>query len=501
MTPANRGRLRSVPAAPRRAVGMIRVSKVGNRAEADLLSPTLQRTAIEDYAAARGMVVVEWVEAVDESGSHRRSPWWQRLDRVVEQIESGERDALLVWKFSRAARWRRAWAVAVDRIEVAGGILESASEQLDTRTSTGRLARGMLAELNAWEAEVKGEQWQEVHRNRRSRGLPHTSHPQAGYTYSREAGYVIEPGQAEWVRAAYERFAQGDTFRQITHWLNRSGHRTTRGGDWTPSNLARWMDRGFPAGWLHSDTVETTRGAHEPIVDEALWAAYRRKRETTRGQAPRTRAAVHPLAGLVHCGRCGGTMQRAGTTTGSGVKVRVFKCRSKVNGGECPGVQVIERVVHEQVRAWLADVAEDVDTRARVLAEQKAAAVTARQDAKRLAREVQRLDTALGRLTVQFAEGNVPPAAYAIARDDLSSKREALAAELAEAEDDRAAAGAHAPRVARSLLGSWDVLLDRDPGGLRDVLRALVGRVEVHPADQGKRRSEVRIVPRWELRD
>lgn len=103
-------RLAAVPDAPRRAIALIRVSKA--RGRDDLISPQLQRTAIADYASRSGIDVVEWVEALDESASRSRSPWWRRL-------------------------------------EVAGGTLESATEGLDTTTSTGRLARGMLAELTA----------------------------------------------------------------------------------------------------------------------------------------------------------------------------------------------------------------------------------------------------------------------------------------------------------------------------------------------------------------
>ena len=492
-------RKRRDPNLPLRAVGLIRVSKVGGRGD-DLLSPDLQRTSITEYADRRGMEVTRWVEALDESGSQSRSPWWARLDEAVGWVEDGQVDAILVWRYSRAARHRRRWAVALDRVEVAGGLLESASEQLDTTTSTGRLGRGMLAELAAWEAEVKGEQWQEVHKNRRSRGLPHTSHPQLGYTVSRATGYVVDEEAAVWVRAAYERFVQGDTFRQITHWLNRSGHRTTRGGEWAPSNVARWMDHGFPAGWLWSETYGLTRGAHDPIVDGDLWAAYLRKREGTRGRAPRERAAVHPLAGLVRCGRCTGTMQRAGTTTGAGEKVRVFRCRTNVNGGDCPGVQVNEQVVHEAVKAWLDDVASGVDAQANALAEQKVKVATARKDARRLLREVEALDKALANLAVAKAKGEVRGRAFELARGDLQRQRDNAALEMWRAEEDRAAASRPAPRVARSLLGSWDVLRLSDPQGLRDVLAALVGRVEVHPAELGKRRSRVEVVPRWEVR-
>ena len=43
-------------------------------------------------------------------------------------IEHGQADAIVVWRWSRVSRNRLDWAVAVDRVEAAGGALESATE-------------------------------------------------------------------------------------------------------------------------------------------------------------------------------------------------------------------------------------------------------------------------------------------------------------------------------------------------------------------------------------
>ncbi len=106
----------------------------------------------------RSIDVVEWVEALDESAGRARSPWWRRLEAAVTAVEAGVRDVVLVRKVFRAARHRRNWGVAGDRIKLAGGTLKLATEELDTTTSTGRLGRGMLARLSVWESEAKGQQ-------------------------------------------------------------------------------------------------------------------------------------------------------------------------------------------------------------------------------------------------------------------------------------------------------------------------------------------------------
>lgn len=113
-----------------------------------------------------------------------------------------------------------------------------------------------------------------------------------------------------------------------------------------------------------------------------------------------------------------------------------------------------------------------------------------------MTREVERLDEALARLAVQSAL--LPNHAYAMARDELLGQREDAAERLLTAQNDAAALARPAPVLARSVLASWDELVEDDPQGLRDVLAALISRVEI-VRREGKW-ARVRVVPRWEVR-
>jgi hypothetical protein len=154
--------------------------------------------------------------------------------------------------------------------------------------------------------------------------------------------------------------------------------------------------------------------------------------------------------------------------------------------------------VHAAVKEWLATVAGDLDRRAGAVAEQKARAGRVRVDAGKASREVDRLDQAIAGLAVQAAQGLLPASAHALAVDDLLRQRAAAETRLRDAENDAAFLSAPAPATARTILGSWDELVEVDPKGLRDVLAALIARVEIHPAPEGERHTLVRVVPRWE---
>lgn len=485
-------RLRTVSDAPRRGIALIRVSKVAGRGE-DLLSPTLQRTAISDHAARHGIDIIEWVEALDESASAARSPWWRRLDDAVTKVESGQLEVVVVWKFSRAARHRRRWAVAIDRIEVAGGSLESATEDLDARTSAGRLGRGVLAEVAAFEADVKSEQWRETHADRIRRGLPAHGGPRWGYVYDRATGYRPDEKLGPVLADLYRRYTAGESAGNLCRWLNQYGLRTTRGNRWEPRVLLGWLDRGFGAGLLFLEQEKRyVPGVQEPVVTEAEWKAYLVQRASQRQTPSGSKQAKYPLSGLVRCGCCGDPMYLGPYGRGGVLRYRCKRLARRwyeVGVEPCPGRGSVRRdVVEPKVLEWLAALVADIDEAAKLAKASEVRRLVAEQDTARLHREITALDKALARLTVSHATGLVPDKAYADARDEMEAVKAPLVAQLEMAEY---AVTRPAPDfdVYRGLLVEWDTI---PVARRRQLLGELVAFVEVVPG----RVPRVRVVPR-----
>jgi DNA invertase Pin-like site-specific DNA recombinase len=59
-----------------RAVGYIRVSRVGGREGDSFISPQLQREQIEAVARREGLEVAEVIEELDASGGDASRPGW-----------------------------------------------------------------------------------------------------------------------------------------------------------------------------------------------------------------------------------------------------------------------------------------------------------------------------------------------------------------------------------------------------------------------------------------
>ena len=453
-----------------------------------MISPELQRTAIEDHCTRRGYRIVEWVEGIDESGSRRGSAWWARLNSAVGMVEQGAADVLVVWRFSRAARQRLRWAVAIDRVEVAGGLLESATEPLDTSTASGRLARGMLAEFAAYEAETIGNTWRETHARRTKAGLPANGKPRFGYTVV-EGMHRPDPDTGPVLAELYRRYVGGETLWSLAAWLNRERIRTVAGysskgpGDWSINSLRGMLDRGFGAGLIvvHG---EHQPGAHEPVIDAGTWDAYLAARALRR-PLRRVERSPYVLSGLVWCG-CGSKM--GGGRYGKN-RLAGFRCIDATRPGAPthPAAYVPMVSVEASVRTWLAELAAEVNADADAAVAHRAKVTRRRHDAKLLERELVDVDKALTQMMVDAARqrGVMPPAVLDAARDELLAQRAALEDRLRSA---RAEAGSGQPaRLAADLLAHWDVY---DVEHRRAGLRELISRVTV----TGR---TVQVSPRW----
>lgn len=485
--------LRSVSAAPLRAVGYIRVSKE----RADMISPELQETAIRDHCARHGYVLVGLLTDLDLTGR-----FWKRrqVEQGVKMIEDDEAEVLVVWKISRVARNRLDWNIAVDRVESVGGRLESATEPVDATTSTGRFTRGMLAELAAFESEVKGEQWKEAQARRRGLGLPHSGGYRPGYTYA-DKRYEPDPAVAPFVAAAYERFVAGMGTLKLAEWMRAVGIPCrVADAQWTYRGAQRMLDSGWAAGLLHvhdpacgcanksgaCDRRVHIRGAHEPIISDKLWKAYLAERARRTTTPRRLLSPSTPLSGLVRCAACGYGMRLKNGPRGGG---RLYACTHR--GCARPTTVVVSRA-EAAARGWLDEYARDVEAQADLSASRRTAQVVAKAAVTRLARTVNQLETELGKLTREYTRGVIPEGAYSTARDELLAEITAAQGALAET-SAQVGLRRPSPRAVADMLADWELYDVADRNRIcRDLLRVVAGR--------GAYRSVLEVVPSWEWR-
>lgn len=470
-------KLRAVTDA-RRAVLYLRQST--HREES--ISLELQEHEGRAYCERRGYDVVA-VEA--DPGISGRT--WNRpaVQRVMEMIERGDADVIVLWKWSRLSRRRLDWAVAADKVETAGGRIESATEPLDTTTSAGRLARGMLTEFAAFESERIGDGWREAHARRIRNGLPANGKPRFGYTYSRETGFTPDPATGPVLANLYRRYIAGESIYSLVKMLHEQGIRPVSGygptsdGLWTDRTLRRVLDSGFGAGFITAGG-EQHPGRHEPVITDLEWTAFRDARQRRRRNG-RVERSEYLLSGLVRCA-CGSPMN-AGQYGER--RERKYRCRDAHSKRTHAGGYITAAFVEEEVRVWLAEYAEELNAIARAAGTRPRPTRVLDPTAALRAR-IDRADARIDKLGLQAIETDMPADSYNRLLAALTAEK--AAAQLAlDAMEVRVATPALA--IAPNLLANWT----RYPiPQRRELLRRLIRYIEVTP---GRPRGTVKVFP------
>lgn len=449
------------------------------------ISLELQEAACRRHCEERGYQVI-MVEA--DPGISGRTFKRPAVQRVMDAVESGSADVVVLWKWSRLSRSRRDWAIAADRVDVAGGRIESATEDIDVSTSHGRLARGMMVEFAAFESERIGDQWREAHERRVAMGLPANGKPRFGYRVV-DGLFEPDPETGPVLAETYRRYIAGESVYSLVKSLNDRGYTTVEGykgsgGAWSERSLRRVLDSGFGAGLITANGRKLP-GAHQALITDEEWADYqaaRRRRSTMRG----AERSVYLLSGLVRCA-CGSPMNAGQFGHNHTPK---FRCRDAVSKRAHDGGYVTMSVLEDEVVCWMQDIVEDLTTAANSnLAIARTRSSTA-ATMERLNAKLTTTEKALTKLTVDYAAGRVPDVAYHAAQNELMATRETILEQIRDAESQDRIMPASLDSV-RTLLDAWDLM----PVALRrEALRGLIRYIRVKPRYP---RSKVTIIPTW----
>jgi DNA invertase Pin-like site-specific DNA recombinase len=506
------------------AIGYIRVSL----AREEMISPELQETSINLWAKINRRKIVKWVVDLDATGRNFK----RKIMRAISYIEDGTAKEIAVWKYSRFGRNRHGNAINLERVERAGGQLESATEQVDARTAVGRFQRGILFEVAAFESDRAGEQWKETHSHRRSQGLPAMGRPRFGYEWHQrklfnpdgsvvlqEERYEPHPVEGPIAAGLYERYNDGESFRSLAFWLNTNGFETVRGEKWSGKAVRRYLDSGFPAGYLrlHSgcpdsechgncrnyQLVKHPEKHHPVLVSEETWKRYLKRRAEYRSVAPRAHVASYPFTGLVRCGVCEGGTKRITYPSGD----IQYGCILRHDRGTtaCPGTRLKERSIKDGILTFLQEIVAAAAEESAEAEQGRIAAVS--QGAAADERRREQLQTQVGRLERAISKHMK---AYALNDADdqdgflekeyretlrqLGEEKAGIMASLEEAAtreretEDLTSGQAEGVRVAVGLIAEWPTL---PPARINFLLRQAIKSVTLRP------HGSLNIYPAW----
>ena len=254
-----------------------------------------QREACEAYVASQrseGWATIR--DRYDDGGFSGGTLERPALKRLVEDIEVGLIDVIVVYKFDRLSRSLMDFAKLVEVFDRNSVTFVSVTQSFNTTTSMGRLTLNILLSFAQFEREVIGERIRDKFAASRKRGMWMGGCVPIGYDV-KDRKLVVNEAEAQTVRMIFERFAalgSASTLAralQVERVLNKRGKQVDKGFIYKLINNRVYLGEAVHKGTSYP-------GEHEAIINHDLWdAVHAILRESPRSRGAKNRVGSDAL--------------------------------------------------------------------------------------------------------------------------------------------------------------------------------------------------------------
>ncbi|MEO0881400.1 MAG: recombinase family protein [Pseudomonadota bacterium] len=287
------------------------------------------------------------------------------LKRLLEEIDAGRIDMVVIYKVDRLTRSLADFAKLVEQLDKAGASFVSVTQAFNTSTSMGRLTLNVLLSFAQFEREVTAERIRDKIAASKKKGIWMGGLVPLGYDKGTD-GLVINLTEAETVRRLFNGYLELGSVRALKEFTDRKRLR---------SKVRTWKDgtqaggKPFSRGMLyhllanpiyigkirHRDQVFD--GLHDPILDKDIWQRVQDQLTQSRSERlSRTNAKSRsPLAGKL-VDQAGEPLTPSHASK-SGRRYRYYVSKHLINksgsireGWRIPAAE-IERAVAEAIRS------------------------------------------------------------------------------------------------------------------------------------------------------
>ncbi|MDP3174806.1 MAG: recombinase family protein [Phenylobacterium sp.] len=268
-----------------------------------------QREACEAYISSQvgeGWTLVRG--EYDDGGFSGGNIERPALRRLLDDVERGLVDTVVVYKVDRLTRSLSDFAKIVDVLDRAGCAFVSITQAFNTTTSMGRLTLNVLLSFAQFEREVTGERIRDKIAQSKAKGLWMGGVLPLGYD-AKDHVLIVNPAEAEIVRMIFRRYLELRSVYALATELRAQGVRskawTTRAGKQVGGAVFErgalyylLQNRHYRGEIMHKDQAHP--GLHPAIVDEELFAAVQAQiAENRTDRSTRADAKGGTLRGLI----------------------------------------------------------------------------------------------------------------------------------------------------------------------------------------------------------
>ena len=278
--------------------------------EQEFNSLDAQREACEAYIVSQrhaGWIALS--DMYDDGGLSGGTMERPALKRLLEDIQAGKVQIVVVYKVDRLTRSLSDFAKIVDIFDAHNASFVSVTQQFNTTTSMGRLTLNMLLSFAQFEREIAGERIRDKIAASKKKGMWMGGNVPLGYD-AKDRKLIVNEPEASTVRVIFRRYAELGSVALLKAELDRlgivskrregAGGRLAGGQHFSRGALYLMLqNRIYRGEILHQGTAYP--GQHEAILDPELWQIVQDKFAANRQEHSLAVGAEAPslLAGLI----------------------------------------------------------------------------------------------------------------------------------------------------------------------------------------------------------
>ncbi|TNU89454.1 hypothetical protein FIC87_11210 [Eggerthella lenta] len=304
-----------------------------------------------EYAEANGFTIIK--EYVDRAASATNDQRFY-FQQMIEDAESGQFEAVLVYQLDRFARSRYDSAIYKNKLRKLGVRVVSVKENI-TDDPSGMMLEGILETLAEYYSNDLALKIRRGQNTNAEHCLYNGGSVPFGYRIDESKHYQIDEETGPLAKRVFEQYAGGRSITEIIQEFNDAGMRTSRNKPFNKSTFKVMLqNRRYLGIYIYRD-VEVPGGI-PALVSQETFDAVQRRLGTLKNKRGVT--GDYLLTTKLFCGHCGSMMVGVSGTSKTGAIHHYYACKKR-NAKKCDKKNTkrdyIENAVLDKCREVLTD--------------------------------------------------------------------------------------------------------------------------------------------------